>query len=548
MKKHIALILSILMCANLCACGARQISAKEPKEDLVLKQILADAENRKQSILNSETSIVESDTFVKGETYTGTAYYVSNSGNDQNNGLSPETAFATMKPFNRVNLEYGDAVFFERGSLWRTAELPLELCRKSGITYSAYGEGEKPKFYGSGENGSGADKWDLYYEGATGKKIWLYYRDMTEVGSIVLNGTIPVNRDIAYWDEGTYYYMDEGSMSHGTYTKSAEVYSVEKHLPNMHCFPELNYPTNTGAEWNDDIFVYRDWETCTAEFATGKLYMRCDEGNPGELYESIEFMQPYNFATYAGGKDSVFDNLCIAYSCSTFGTGNNGWVIQNCEFGWMGGGVCNYRSVLEKDYSDNFSLGLNYKLFGRRGGAISLNNPQSTVTGTYVHHSFQEGISVEIFEGDTGASDILICDNLVEKCNQPMIICNWDTEIDHSHGFSNITIENNYVLYTGVDSLYNTEWEKSGNAAFTIQGGQNYHDGTVYIRNNIFALSEDALIVLPMLNDYMKVFEGNTYIQWKNCKDIFVGWETYHSLENIGTILGDETGTVILVD
>ena len=51
-----------------------------------------------------------------------------------------------------------------------------------------------------------------------------------------------------------------------------------------------------------------------------------------------------------------------------------------------------------------------------------------------------------------------------------------------------------------------------------------------------------------MLNDYMKVFEGNTYIQWKNCKDIFVGWETYHSLENIGTILGDETGTVILVD
>lgn len=544
MKKYIAFILAILMCANLCACGSEHPS----EEDLILKQILIDAENRKQTILNSETAIVKSDTFIKGETYTGTAYYVSNSGNDQNDGLSPETAFATTEPFNWINIEYGDAVFFERGSIWRAFELTPALCRKDGITYSAYGEGEKPKFYGSEENGSGADKWELYYEDTKGKKIWLYYRDMTEVGSITLNGTIPVNRDIAYWDGDTYYYMDEGSMSRTCYTNTNQTYSVEKHLPDMHCFPELNYTTNAGANWNDDIFAYRDWENCTAEFTTGKLYMRCDDGNPGELYESIEFLQPYNFATYISGKDSVFDNLSICYSCSTSGTGNEGWIIQNCEFGWMGGAVCNYSSVLEKDYSEAFGLGLNYGLFGRRGGAMSINNPKTTAKGNYVHHSFQEGISVEIFEGDAGASDILICDNLVEKCNQPMILCNWDTEIDQSHGFSNITVENNYVLHTGVDSLYNTEWEKSGNAAFTIQGGQNYHDGTVFVQNNVFALSEDALVVLPMLNDYMKVFEGNTYIQWKNCKDIFVGWQTDYSLKDIETLLGDETGAVILVD
>lgn len=46
------------------------------------KEVLANAEKRKQAILNSE-AVVE---------YTGTAYYVSNGGSDENDGLTPETA------------------------------------------------------------------------------------------------------------------------------------------------------------------------------------------------------------------------------------------------------------------------------------------------------------------------------------------------------------------------------------------------------------------------------------------------------------------------
>lgn len=43
------------------------------------------------------------------------ALYVSDSGNDEHEGLSPETARATLDWVNKAPLEYGDAVLLERG-------------------------------------------------------------------------------------------------------------------------------------------------------------------------------------------------------------------------------------------------------------------------------------------------------------------------------------------------------------------------------------------------------------------------------------------------
>lgn len=563
MKRRTVLVISILMlCVICCACSgadtptdseAPPVATGEPapaptsEPDMavaLLDDVHTQAEQRKQEILSCDTEIVKSDTFIKGETYTGTAYYISNSGSDENDGLSPETAFATPAALKNVGLQSGDAVFFERGGIWRATELPTSACWVDGITFSAYGQGDMPRIYGSEENGTGGEKWILYHEGDDGRKIWVYYRDMSEVGAIALNGSIPVRRDIAYWDEGSYTLLDSGEHR---YELTEQTYSVEEHLPDMYCFPALDYSQVKAENWNDDIFVSRNWSTGESYRPTGKLYFRCDAGNPGELYDSIEFLQPYCFTAYAGGRDTVLDSLCFAYTAHTIGTGNTGWVIQNCEFGWCGGAVSNYQSVLEKEYGDA-ALGLNYILFGRRGGALSINNPQTTAENNYVHHAFQEGISVEIFEGDEGAADIRIAGNLVEKCNQPLILCNWDKEIDPNHNFKNLVVENNIVLDTAVDSLYNTDWEDNGSAAFTIQGGPNPHDGTVYVRNNIFAVSQGPLIVLPQCNDYMKVFSDNTYIQSADGTGIFVNWQdTYPLEENIAKLLGDETGTLVLL-
>ena len=144
------------------------------------------AEERKEAILNSPTTIVKADTFIPGETYTGTAYYVSENGSDGNDGLSPETAWKTVKHLRDWDLlQPGDAVFFERGGTYRLTDEPLQLFTQ--VTYSAYGEGEKPVITLVPEDSARKECWRLWYEGENGEKIWHYYRQVADVGGVVLN-------------------------------------------------------------------------------------------------------------------------------------------------------------------------------------------------------------------------------------------------------------------------------------------------------------------------------------------------------------------------
>ena len=109
----------------------------------------------------------------------GTAYYVSNDGSDENNGLSPQTAWATLQKVNSARFSRGDGVYFERGGTWRG-----QLWAQEGVIYSAYGEGAKPNIFASPENGADASKWSLL-DGTD--NIWVYHVDMMDCGILVFN-------------------------------------------------------------------------------------------------------------------------------------------------------------------------------------------------------------------------------------------------------------------------------------------------------------------------------------------------------------------------
>ena len=49
----------------------------------------------------------------------GTTYYVSNSGDDNNDGLTPKTAWKNPERLNKTWLYPGDGVLFKRGDLFR---------------------------------------------------------------------------------------------------------------------------------------------------------------------------------------------------------------------------------------------------------------------------------------------------------------------------------------------------------------------------------------------------------------------------------------------
>ena len=127
----------------------------------------------------------------------GTVYYVSNSGDDDNDGKTPQTAWKTLERVSKAYLYEGDAVLFKRGDLFRG-----NIKAKSGVTYSAYGEGDKPKLYGGCKSLADPKLWELYNEEYN---IWKCKEKMLDSGTIVFNDgeahsrkLIPSYRDLQF--------------------------------------------------------------------------------------------------------------------------------------------------------------------------------------------------------------------------------------------------------------------------------------------------------------------------------------------------------------
>ena len=368
---------------------------------------------------------------------------------------------------------------------------------------------------------------------------------MTEVAGIVLNEETVANRDKAYWNGSEYQVVDENywPLEEGT------VYSVEEHLPDGYCFPDLRYPENRQGLYNDRIFHTWNEAENRYDYVTGKLYFRCDAGNPGELYDSIEFIQP--FPLVDGFADNqVYDNLCILFSSMTFVSGSadgvptgNHSVIRNMEVGFMGGNVTGYRPASGSDDHISYNCGS----MGCNGGGMAFNGSGITVRNNYVHHTFQEGIALELFEDCPTMESCTISGNLVECCTQAILLCNWDEEAVDGHIFRNMVVEENLVLYSGQDNWFNSVLEEAFCDAIVLQGGPCAHDGTVQVRNNTFAFATGALILVDRYSEeYSHVFTDNTYVQTPGGTGLYLADSgTALTLREGIALLGDDGAVVI---
>ncbi len=239
----------------------------------VEKSIDTYTEKRIEEIRNT-TSIIEPASGKK-------AYYVSNSGNDSNDGTSPEKAWKTLDKVSSATLKSGDVVYFNRGDIFRG-----QLVTKFGVKYSAYGEGEKPKLYGSLRNYS-EDK--SFWEPTATKNVYVSSETFDlDVGLIVFN-------------EGEAWTIKKAAGINGT--------AVLKDLEMYH---------NTS-----DKKIY--------------LYSTSD---PNFRFDSTEICVQKHIIT-GNGSSVTIDNLCIMYTgAHGIGySGNSNLTIQNCELGWIGGSL-----------------------------------------------------------------------------------------------------------------------------------------------------------------------------------------------------------------
>ncbi len=307
---------------------------------------------------------------------TGTTYYVSNNGNDANDGKSPEKAWKTIAKVEveQRSMVAGDAILFERGGVWRERMTKARL----GIIYSAYGEGEKPKLYGSPENGADASKWTLL-EGTT--NIWVYATELLDVGGIICDeGKVVGLKEIPDLVNGTYFVRGSGR------TKEFDIKT------------ELN-----------ENYEFISWiPSTTLATAKGKLYFRCDEGNPGELFNQIEFNINGHIIKNDDAKNVVYDNLCFMYTGShgiSSGSTSN-VTVTNCEFGWIGGTIQGYNA-------DGTALrfGNGVEIYGSVDGFL--------VDNCYVYQCYDAGVTHQHSTGGTNnisMYNITYSNNIIEDC------------------------------------------------------------------------------------------------------------------------------------
>ena len=210
----------------------------------------------------------------------GTKYYVSVSGDDNNDGKSPDTAIKTLDAIEKLPLKDGDAVLFKRGDIFRFART---LNAVDGVTYGSYGEGMKPGIYGSPENYAENDRWQE--ERPNIWKIKFPYKYAS--GCILDYGRI---HGIQKWQDKL-----DGMNANGDY--------------------------------------YHDYESDT-------FYLYCDEGKPNEVYADIEIMPTETIMMLRDSKDVTVDNLCFKYTASfaIHAPDIKGNVfITNNELGYIGG-------------------------------------------------------------------------------------------------------------------------------------------------------------------------------------------------------------------
>ncbi len=451
------------------------------------KEFLAQQEElyakRKEEILNAKDELV-----IKG-----TTYYVSNSGDDNADGKSPETAWKTIDRVNKHWLLPGDGVLFKRGDLWRGKQ----VLTMSGVSYGAYGEGDKPKFYSWIEDMADATLWELVDKD---HNIWKYTKEITDPGTLVFNEgeqhsrkLIPSFRNMQFVcreDENKPFVM-ENEM-----TQDLDLFWFFDRI--------LLYNESKGEKFPVPATQYQ--ADCY-----GDLYLRCDKGNPGELFDSIEAIA--NQTTFRVGENAnvTIDNICMKYIKFgvTAGGHSVGLHVTNCEIGWIGGNIQTY-SGGDPNYPQ-----------GRRGSVTRFGNgieiyggcDDYVVEGNYIYESYDAGASHQVNTVEKVVmQNIRYTDNLIEKC-----VYGIEYFLDQKNGESesymkNLVINGNIIRLSG----YGWGQQRHNTDTPALIKGWSYKNtaSDYHIYDNIFDRSGYRMLHLVAEKDeYCPEMHDNTYIQ-----------------------------------
>jgi len=449
----------VVACAGLLFCSCKSTLTDYKQTDAYLAQLNKRTEALKNMILNTA-----SDVHVKG-----TIYYVSAEGNDAWNGLSTDKPFHSINKINTISLRPGDAVLFRRGDLFRGG-----VIARQGVTYSAYGKGEKPKIYGSPCDAAKEGKWiatDI-------PNVYMFNRDLpNDVGTLVFN----------QGESCAFKVMMRRDLKTGRTT----------HI-------ETGEPFGSYRDLKRDMDFYHDYT------GTKRIYLCSTKGNPSERFSSIELPEKKHIiSVYA---DSVtIDNLCLKYGgAHGIGIGKQNHItVTNCEIGWIGGSV----QYDKPERTSPVRYGNGIELWG--GGH------HYTIDHCYVYQVYDAGVTHQYVPNDardtTFITDVSYSNNVVERCTYSLeYFLSIPSDGDSAMFFmDNIAVKNNIFRYSGFG--WGTQRPDKGSGSH-VKSWEHYNKAFHFvIENNVFDRARyDMLYISATKAEWLPKLQNNAYIQFEN--------------------------------
>lgn len=424
----------------------------------ILKQYSDAAEALKGEIQNSPN----------GTETLGTVYYVSQSGNDTNTGLSPDKAWQTLERANAANSNA--TILFERGGTYRGT-----LKVKSNMIYGAYGEGEKPVIMASTD--------------ASGESTWrsTQYENVYEC-------VLPFNSSVGnmVFDNGRAYGIQKlagvtNAGIDGIFNNGIESYDATHYVA-----------VPSDLKYNLEFFLDEE---------NAKLYLCSTAGNPGKVFKSIEVCTKVSAAGAVSSLSSniILENIHFANAgVHGIGLGSvENVTVRFCEFSFIGGAVS----------SGTTRLGNAVESFG--------SSKNFTVHDNYAYQIYDCGFTNQWqgqgkdapLEGIIASASVFY-NNISEKANNCLEF--WIRENGTPSGkefaFKDCYAWNNYSIDNGYGFGQSRELPSSsmfyGNLCGTTTKFINFN---VY-DNVMINSSKYALFVYKLANESGFIMKNNVYI------------------------------------
>ncbi len=362
-------------------------------------------------------------------------YYVSSrNGNDENAGTAPNRAWKTCQSL-KENLTAGDTVLFECGSVFRESVPTV-----NGVTYSSYGTGEKPRFYGS-INAAHEEDWE-----PVGTHLYRYREEIdkyNDVGNLVFNGGETWGIKIQKRTDA------EATLGLSCVSNGKDFYGQIE-----------SYPFTVGKDLSDryDLSYFHGDDN--------RLYLVCRAGNPGKVFRQVELGQSVKIFKASNVENVSICNLtfsnigCFAIRMA----GCKNLTVRNCEFAFIGGAIQFGYIAPWRNYQTRYGNAI--ENWGACDGM--------TVENCSFRQIYDAAITTQSNDKTADMKRLIYRDNVFDQCEYGIELWtgSWDC------WFDTVSVRGNVCTGIG-EGLCSQRPDKGPESFFNSRGGQRMRDCSV---------------------------------------------------------------------